>query len=96
MYQSDHGIYLGLYHDTKGGIYQGIYRQIYHDIYPGIDHSIYHGMKDGIYHDSHGRYQDIWLIMAMVYIMIYTIFLFCIYHGIYLRWYIPLLGWYIP
>jgi hypothetical protein len=32
----------------------------------------------------------------MVYTMIYTIFLFCIYHGIYLRWYIPLLGWYIP
>jgi hypothetical protein len=32
----------------------------------------------------------------MVYTMIYTTFLFCIYHGIYLRWYIPLLGWYIP
>jgi hypothetical protein len=34
--------------------------------------------------------------ISMVYTMIYTIFLFCIYHGIYQRWYTPLLGWYIP
>jgi hypothetical protein len=32
----------------------------------------------------------------MVYAMIYSIFLFCLYHGIYRRWYIPPLGWYIP
>ena len=58
MYQSDHGIYHALYHETTGGIYQhisyetkgGIYRCICHGIYYDIYHGIYLFMEDGIYH----------------------------------------------
>ena len=90
MYQSDHGIYHALYHETKGGIYQCICHGIYQDIY----HGIYLCMEDGIYHGIyHLRYIP-WYIPR--YITWYER-----WYIPYIWWYIPsyiseYITWYIP
>jgi hypothetical protein len=77
---------------------QGICHEIYHALQHGTDHGIYRGMN---YYEVWYTPSFEWYIpryMAMVYTMICTILLACMYHGIYLGWHYTgiyhFLGWY--